>query len=598
MSKVKILDSLTANQIAAGEVVERPVSVVKELVENAIDAGSTRIKINLIQGGLKQIKISDNGYGMTYEDLNIAIKRHATSKIEKVEDLDKLITLGFRGEALPSIAAVSKMSIASRFFESTEGYEIEIVDGEVIKGFEIGCPVGTVVRVDDLFYNTPARKKFLKSSSTELGHITDMIGRLAMSRPEIAFELANDGRSLLSTPGNGELAQAIFSVYGRNVVGNMIEVSSGEDEFFGFISVPQMTRSSRHYYNFYINGRLVKSSEIANIIEEVYYTRVPAKRYPIIVLHFKLPADFFDVNVHPTKLEVKFRDGLPIKDLLSKTLNMALSKSTDVIPTISQNKAPETAQDNTPDKMYVVKQERVLLKESKNESKNDLSSLFQENTVFHVAHEKVDNDRSLEYEEKQKISIFSSLRPMGQLDGTFIIANGASGLYVIDQHAAHERVRYEKVKKLYQEQASATSYLAIPLTIELTNQQALWVVDNIVSLSDIGFVLEHFGANTFLLRGIPHWNIDGNSEELLLLIVEKIGREGKEFNITDAIEEQIHSIACKSSVKANRYLTDADINYLLKELDECENPYTCPHGRPVMISLTVSEIRKRFLRNE
>ncbi|MEL7566466.1 MAG: DNA mismatch repair endonuclease MutL [Dehalobacterium sp.] len=627
MERINILDPLTANQIAAGEVVERPVSVVKELVENSIDAGSTRIQITLLEGGIKRIAVLDNGWGISYEDLSVAIKRHATSKLKTVQDLASLKTLGFRGEALPSMAAVSKMTITSRTKDSPVGYSLQVNGGEKGNVIEVGSPIGTKITIDDLFYNTPARKKFLKSPSAELAVISDLVGRIAMSRPEIAFELIHEKKTVLKTPGNNKLTQVIFSVYGSEVARNMKMVK--HDSFptiEGYVSVPLITRSSRHYYNFFLNGRLVKSQELTEAMEEAYHTRIPLKRYPIAVLFINISPDLFDVNVHPAKLEVKFKDVFPIKEALVESIKSTLNNPFASIPKIRKERfkqeptlsqqvvfdSPkfEPYKDSNKDSNIATNEdtnaydtqdiqdsiavsndsndkEEKIVRELSRENEDQKDKQFTQN---------ISDNQTNRYNPVEQNAFFSSLKVLGQIGGTYIIASGNDGLYIIDQHAAHERIRYEKIIQCFREQPSASSHLSIPVTIELTSEQTLWLIDNIVQLADLGFILEHFGNNTFLLRGVPKWHLEGNSQELLLDILEKLG-SGCVTSLREVIsEEKLFSLACKSAVKANKFLTDEDINFLLQQLDLAENPYTCPHGRPVIITITHEEIKKRFLR--
>lgn len=598
MGNISILDPLTANQIAAGEVVERPVSVIKELVENSVDAGSTRIKINLWEGGTKRIQVLDNGWGIPAEQLALSVERHATSKIKTVEDLNSLTTLGFRGEALPSIAAVSKMIVSSRTADSSAGFALQVTGGNKGDLVEIGCPVGTEITVDDLFFNTPARKKFLKSPSTELGAISDLVGRIAMSQPDIAFELMHEKKILLRTPGNGNLAQVIFSVYGNEIARNMKQVQHDLYPFIrGFVSIPQLTRSSRHHYNFFLNGRVVKSQELSEALEEAYYTRIPAKRYPIGIIHLELSPDLFDVNVHPAKLEVKFRDIYPIKEALIKAVEKTLEHPITSIPQMQKrttNQEPEAVQ------------QEVFRPETFDRKVIPIKVPPMNEAATGYALPKADEDRQMvnpvrpssepSEDEEESQPFFSLLKVLGQIAGTYIIASGSEGLYIIDQHAAHERIRYEKIEKCFREQPSASNLLSVPITIELTAQQTLWLVDHILTLADLGFILEHFGDNTFLLRGVPRWHLEGDSQELLLDILEKLGSGSRDSMKEIISEEKLFSLACKSAVKGNSFLTDTDIHFLLHQLDLAKNPFTCPHGRPVIIALTHEEIKRKFLR--
>lgn len=606
MGNINILDPLTANQIAAGEVVERPVSVVKELIENSIDAGSTRIKITLVEGGIKRIQVLDNGAGMNPEDLVMAVERHATSKIRNVLDLESLMTLGFRGEALPSIAAVSKMTISSRKGDSPLGYSLEINGGEKGKVKEIGRAIGTEITIDNLFFNTPARKKFLKPARTELAAVCDMVERIAMSHPDIAFEVIQDKKNLFKTPGNNNLTQVIYSVYGGEVAKNMKRVQHDNPFIKGYVTIPRITRSSRHYYNFFLNGRLVKSQELSEAVEEAYHTRIPFKRYPIVVLYFNLSPDFFDVNVHPAKLEVKFKDVFLVKDALIDAIKSTLDDPIVSIPQIKQKQ--QIPQEIKPVQQQVFENVKFEPSKSENNKRDFSANIYTEenSNVIYFSEKKEDipapdlksKDHITEYKNKKSAqsAFFSSLKVMGQLGGSYIIASGTEGLYIVDQHAAHERIRYEKIEESFRKQSSASSLLSVPITIELTSEQGLWLINNIVKLADLGFILEHFGNNTFLLRGVPSWHYEGNSQELLLDILEKLGNSPQSSVKEIISEEKLFSLACKSAVKANRFLTEEDISFLFEELDFLKNPYTCPHGRPIIINITYEEIKKRFLR--
>ena len=659
MSMIKILDPFTANQIAAGEVVERPVSVVKELVENAIDAGASRVSLTLLEGGLKRIQVLDNGGGMTAADLVMAPRRHATSKIVCADDLNHLHTLGFRGEALPSIAAVSRMTIRSRTAEIPNGWQVAMTMGEPGQPEEVGCAVGTMVTVDELFFNTPARKKFLKSPSTELALITEMIGRMAMSRPEVAFELTEGGRSLIKSPGNGDAAQAVFAVYGGEIARQMTPIAlAGEIAIHGLASRPELTRSSRHYYNFFINGRLVHSSELSAVMDAAYYTRIPGKRFPLAVVHFNLPPDSFDVNVHPAKMAVKFHRPQIVQEAFAQCLEQVFLRSSRSIPGMTvpnpaaqlrpapepddekqiSERSPQLQDEPQLNEPRIQVQDGPQIDQRRAETQIDEPGSPQRDEPL-IQAEIAEPDQAIpapvpvdqtvafqvrspgqpylreDHSRQEKISffsasaspaaapvqpeaapLFSAFRVIGQMEGSYILAEGPEGLYLIDQHAAHERIRYEKISRIFADQPAAYEFLAVPQTLELTAQQAIWLVDHILALGELGFILEHFGENTFLLRGVPRWNQGGNSAELLLTIVDKLGSETGPFDLKQWAEEEIFSMACKSAVKANRFLTSGDIGFLMQRLEETANPYSCPHGRPVMIKLTREEIKRRFLR--
>jgi len=646
MSSIKILDTLTANQIAAGEVVERPSSVVKELLENAIDAGAGRIGVQLRSGGLQSIQVVDNGRGMLPADLVLAPLRHATSKISSADDLSRLHTLGFRGEALPSIAAVSRLTIRTRTAADPIGWQIRVAGGHLLPAEETGSPVGTLVLVEDLFFNTPARKKFLRSAAAELAQISDLMARMALSRPDIAFELREEERTLLKTPGQGDLSQAVYAVYSGQVARQMAAVDrEGEIAVHGLVSRPELTRSSRQYYSFFINQRLVRSSELAAVLEDAYQTRIPARRYPLAVVHFTMAPDQFDVNVHPAKMEVKFHQPLQVRESFAQALQ-DLFQPAVAIPSFFPRQAAtgpgqktagpppdlipswpvpgvKTAlgdpinalSENQPDERVppITAASEGLIPLSPGEEVFSPVALGRETPAapeimtLTVAAENGTADQNsgsadfcqerMDFMAAEGSSRFSAFRIIGQLSGTYILAEGPEGLYIIDQHAAHERIRYEAISRSFADQPSAHELLAVPQTLELTAQQTIWLVEHILDLADLGFILEHFGDNTFLLRGTPLWNQGGNSGELLLTILDELATERGSFDRQRWAAEKLFSLACKSAVKGNSHLPAGEMSHLLQQLEASGNPYTCPHGRPVLIKLSREEIRKRFLRS-
>lgn len=629
-SKIMILDKHTANQIAAGEVVERPSSVVKELVENAIDAGAKQIDINIFGYGLEKIQVADNGCGMIPDDLVKSVHRHATSKLQKVEDLSRLYTLGFRGEALAAIAAVSKLSIASKVPGAITGYVINVESGKISLPQEKGMPDGTVVTVEKLFYNTPARKKFLKSPSWEMGQISDIVSRLALSQPKIAFNLKNSSRTIFSTNGSGDVNQAIMAIFGKNALQGMVSVDWARQLLiYGMTSLPEMTRANRHQYNFFVNNRWVKSKELAQTVDEAYHTLLPAHRYPIFALFLQMAPDMIDINVHPAKTEIKLREAQVIKENLYAALQEALQKKEKVIPRLGQSLSAggraalgnseaviledKSIKDNFNNQRFSSENKKSTIStpasrlhdvpsgrvgEALN-SANDPSGMknfVQTKLTDFQNQEKNKPAVNIDNAEKQDVLIFSSLRPLGQIGGTYILAAGEGGLYIIDQHAAHERIQYERIRKKASAAPPHSSLLAVPQTLELTHQEGLWLTDAIIDLHDMGFLLEHFGDNTFIMRGVPFWYQGTAPQELIFQVLQLFSSERSTFKPHSLREEDLFIIACKSAVKANRYLTAADITAIFRQLDACENSSTCPHGRPLVIKLTLDEIRRRFLR--
>jgi DNA mismatch repair protein MutL len=645
-NRIKVLDPITANQIAAGEVVERPASVVKELVENAVDAGASKIEVEVIAAGVELIRVTDNGCGMQREDAVLAFQRHATSKISSSSDLGEISTLGFRGEALPSIASVSNMETITREANCLEGTRLLIIGGKIDQVQDAGCPVGTTFVVRDLFFNTPARRKFLKSDATELGQISDVLNRLAMAYPKISFKLINQGRVLLYTSGNGSLLETVSQVYGRELARDMLPISvEGELALGGLLSKPQHTRSTRAQQTFFINGRYIRSKALTEAVAEGYHTLIPSNRYPIVVLNLQLQPNMVDVNVHPTKLEVRFskeaslgfvadaiRDaltsnlliqGLENKSVPSLAEPTPLSYQPDtkdlplftgeetyiqsslkavsilqpftnagqVVPSVETRAAicPDTTF-TKPDANKVV----LLQSEQQKDAKEPKSMFVDISTPSHVTQaapaEVIYEAQGVE----ASLSKLPDLEPLGQIDLTYIVAKGLEGLYIIDQHAAHERLNYEELWSKAASGQIESQLLLDPITLELTNQEMELLVENIFQFSDLGLLLEHFGGNTFLLRGHPT-DID-NPQELIRDLLELFTQGEKKIEARKLREEIIYMLACKSSITANKRLSTSEMEHLLWRLGQAENPFSCPHGRPTIIAISVAELAKRFQR--
>lgn len=616
MPKIHLLDTLTANQIAAGEVVERPASVVKELVENSIDAGATRIFVKVLDANGEHIQVADNGMGMVPEDMVRAIKRHATSKIRQVEDLDTLSSLGFRGEALPSIASVSRMKISSATAQAISGYRISVLDGKASIPEECAMAAGTIVEVEDLFYNTPARRKFLRSPAYELGQISELMTKLALSHPQIAFTLELDGRTALATNGNGKVESVMLAVYGRQTLSQMVGVNWIENMLiYGMASLPVLNRANRSQYNFFVNGRWVRSKELSLAVDEAYATLLPKQRYPLVCLYLSVPPATLDVNVHPGKLEIKLKEAPLVQESLKAALAAALQNRSRLTPSFGSGasnqplgggdggafRLGETSKHKKANK-EAAKESAFLGGRSESRKPGGLyQALYAEKTDFSSpakTNEPLPRPAAtppLPPQAPESPFRYTSLRPMGQLDSTYIIAEGEDGLYLIDQHAAHERILYEDFKKKSQAERAASQPLAVPVTLELSHQESALLVEAVLALHDLGFVLEHFGDNTFILRAVPAWYQGTTPEDLIFDVLNQTERKG---GATVALprEEELFLRACKSAVKAYQALTEADIANLLARLDACENPSTCPHGRPVAVKISLAEIRRKFLR--
>jgi DNA mismatch repair protein MutL len=644
-NRIKVLDPITANQIAAGEVVERPASVVKELVENAVDAGASKIEVEVIAAGVELIRVTDNGCGMQREDAVLAFQRHATSKISSSSDLGEISTLGFRGEALPSIASVSNMETITREANCLEGTRLLISGGKIDQVQDAGCPVGTTFVVRDLFFNTPARRKFLKSDATELGQISDVLNRLAMAYPKISFKLINQGRVLLYTSGNGSLLETVSQVYGRELARDMVPISvEGELALGGLLSKPQHTRSTRAQQTFFINGRYIRSKALTEAVAEGYHTLIPSNRYPIVVLNLQLQPNMVDVNVHPTKLEVRFskeaslgfvadaiRDALRSNLLIQGLENKSVPSLAEPTPLSYQPytkdlplftgeetyiqsslKAVSILQPFTNAGQVVPSEEtraaicpdttftkpdanKVVLLQSEQQKDAKEPTMFVDiSTPSHVTQAA---PAEVIYEAqgvKASLSKLPDLEPLGQIDLTYIVAKGLEGLYIIDQHAAHERLNYEELWSKAASGQIESQLLLDPITLELTNQEMELLVENIFQFSDLGLLLEHFGGNTFLLRGHPT-DID-NPQELIRDLLELFTQGEKKIEARKLREEIIYMLACKSSITANKRLSTSEMEHLLWRLGQAENPFSCPHGRPTIIAISVAELAKRFQR--
>lgn len=617
--KIHILDALTANQIAAGEVVENPGSVVKELVENSIDAGANRISVKVLDSQAESIQVSDNGRGMSPEDLSRAILRHATSKIKRVEDLSLLGTLGFRGEALPSIASVSDLSLSSCQKGENTGYRIEVKAGKACVPQEIAHPEGTTVTVENLFYNTPARKKFLKSPQRELSNLGEIMNKMALSHPEIAFSLTVNGKKQLNTSGSGNLSQAVMSVYGQDTLRKLVKVDWLENMLiYGMVSLPELSRANRSQYNFFVNNRWVRCKELAEAVDEVYHTLLPKNRYPLVILYLSLAPSLMDVNVHPAKLEVKFKDGQTIQKCLTGAIIKALSEKETIYAQLAKNEPkspPLGGKDNfrleqtatkkaSQDKEYRIKDSAPgsLIQSFYRKPKENILGEVRKAVSYEkpaypglTFNDKPAPEEPGQKEEQAPEFLFASLRVMGQLSASFILAEGEEGLYIIDQHAAHERIQYERMKIKAEAQEALAQELAIPLTLELSPDEKGLLMEAILEFDNLGFKVEHFGDNSFILRSVPAW-YEGSAPESLFyeLLAMSERKKGKELKLPR--HEELFLRACKSAVKANRYLTESDINKLLSDLDKCQNPSTCPHGRPTAVKITIEEIRRKFLR--
>ena len=592
MSKIHIMDEVLANKIAAGEVVEKCMNVVKELVENSIDAEATEISIRLIDSGVKEIEVSDNGIGMDEEDAKMAFQRHATSKLKKLDDLFNIESLGFRGEALPSIASVSNIRLKTS--NQKIGTEITMSGGKDMKVTRSDLQQGTTITVTDLFYNTPVRLKYLKNLYTELSYIVDYVNKMALSYPNIKFTLTNNDKVLLQTDGNGDQLKVIYEIYGMDITKKMIPVSNENDDYYihGFISYPEVTKGTRNSITTLVNGRVIKNNELNKTMIDCYHTYIHKDRYPVMILNIEVDPILVDINIHPTKMDIKFSKMDALKDLLIKTITEKLEELT-LIPEVSVRDSYSVSE--------VHKQ--ISQKEEKNEEdktkyeeiKLDFEVQEEKKKLKKKETEKLKEELPFETEEEdEKVARINKMHPIGVVALTYIVAENEEGMYLIDQHAAAERINYEKVLKEMKEKKPSIDLL-IPIKIELRKDEFILAKERLHVLEEYGFVFDEFGFNTILVRSHPSWIPEDRSEDIIRKLVDLI-IDKKEFDFDQFIWRMAATTACRMSVMAGDYISKEDQEWILENIRYCENPFTCPHGRPTIITYTKYELEKLFKR--
>ncbi|WP_428908587.1 DNA mismatch repair endonuclease MutL [Niallia sp. Krafla_26] len=642
MGKIIQLDDLLSNKIAAGEVVERPASVVKELVENSIDAGATNIDIEVEEAGLAKIRICDNGEGMEESDVPRAFQRHATSKIKDEHDLFRIRTLGFRGEALPSIASVSKLELITSTGDA--GTRIVMDGGKMMALEKAASRKGTDIIINDLFYNTPARLKYMKTIHTELGNITDVTNRLALAHPEISFRLFHNERKLLHTNGNGDIRQVLAAIYGLNTVKKMIPIQASTLDFklSGFLALPELTRASRNYISTMINGRFIKNYPLVKAIQEGYHTLLPIGRYPIAILNIEMDPILVDVNVHPSKLEVRISKEQELNELVSSTIKLAFKKQELIPEGIVKVKGNKEQSEQTTLKLDHIPSEPIKFKTNNNQSSSSSVLYPTEKEEYHPPHGKHDfggetllrkaemvkeigtrelvlddlhsQNQNMGVQEKEKFieqndspvpsedSVQQEqaprvppLYPIGQMHGTYIFAQNERGLYIIDQHAAQERIKYEFYREKVGEVASELQELLVPITFEYSSDEYIKIEEYRSELEKVGVFLEPFGLNSYIVKSHPQWLPEGEEKEIIEEMIEQL-LSMKKVDIKKLREEAAIMMSCKGSIKANRHLRNDEIQALLDELRLTSDPFTCPHGRPIIIHTSVYELEKMFKR--
>ena len=584
MSKIQVMNEDLANKIAAGEVVEKTMNVVKELVENSIDAKSTMIKVELIDSGVKEIKVIDDGIGMDKDDAVLAFSRHATSKLKSLDDLFNINSLGFRGEALPSIASVSNVTLKTS--DGKTGTMVELVGGVIKEVKSCDLKQGTTIIVKDLFYNTPVRLKYLKSLYTELANISDYLNKMALSYPNIKFILINNSKELLNTSGSGDLLKTILNIYGLIVANKMmfIENMNNDYKISGYISYPELTKSNRGSITLLVNNRVVRNNEIIKAILEAYHTYIPKDRYPYIVLNIEVDPFLVDVNVHPTKMEVKFSKQDSLLNLIMETISNKLSKKTLIPKVINENVEDNYYQDDLNINNDLFRSPEIV-KEDKKEN-NKLEELTFD---FSVQEEKEN------YEEFPEDSRIKDMYPIGIVHGTYIICENPDGMFIIDQHAAAERINYEKYYHALSTHSKNTIDVLVPYKIELPANEYLILSKNFSILDRLGFKYEEFGTNTLIIRTHPTWIPKYAPLEAIKKIIDIIIMNEDFYE--DKFNEKVSiTLACKMSIKAGDVITMPDMTYLINELRHTKNPFTCPHGRPTIIAYTKYDLEKLFKR--
>ena len=593
MGKIEIMSENLANKIAAGEVVERCMNVVKELVENSIDAKSTEIKITLVDSGVKEITVTDNGIGMDKSDAQLAFSRHATSKVKSLEDLFYINSLGFRGEALPSIAAVSLVDLKTS--NGTVGTHVVIDGGELKKVETSDLKKGTKITVKNLFYNTPVRLKYLRNLYTELASITEYVDKMALSFPNIRFTLINNEKTLLNTDGSNSLLKVIGNVYGMDIAKKMIEVdSSNEDyELKGYISYPECAKSSKSNINILVNGRTIKNNEINKTILESYHSYIPDGKVPIIVLNINVDPILIDVNVHPTKMDIKFSKMDTLKDLLSKTIKEKLEKI-NLIPEAKPVNYVEHY-DYIYNNTFDDNNSKVIeINENENKVIEELSLNFDDDDKLEVNEEKIEYKNEDNNSDEDKLRI-KKMYPIGAIDATYIVAENEDGMYLIDQHAAAERINYEKFLDKLSHHDNETIDLLVPIKIELTKKDFIILKEHFDILTNMGFVVEEFGINTIVIRTHPYWLPKDRADDCIRKMIDIITTE-EDFNSEKFIDRVAAGVACKASVRAHEVISLTDMEDLLERLRHVKNPFTCAHGRPTIISYSYYELEKMFKR--
>lgn len=631
MGIIKELDQGTINQIAAGEVVERPSSIVKELLENSIDAGATRISVEIEEGGTKSIRITDNGKGINKEDIRIAFLRHTTSKIKTAMDLLTVSSLGFRGEALSSIAAVCQVELLTRTADAMEGIRYRIEGGKEVGFEEIGIPVGTTFIVNNIFFNTPARRKFLRTAQTEAGYVSDIIEKIALSHPEIAISFKSNGKVKIHTSGNGNLKDVIYSIYGREITENILEINEENDfmKISGYIGKAVISKGNRTFENYFINGRYIKSNIISKAIEDGYKFILMQHKYPFTVIDFTIKPEYLDVNVHPSKMELRFRKSESIYPMISECINDALIEKPNIIDVTFEKNVEKTEQIKYVPEPFENKRQDIVNSINNNLSNDNSSNVkydfynfgegpkelnmtpsefgnntLQEDVNYNATANSINNitnNKMVQRELTEEYDNFLSevAKPkhkiIGQVFDTYWIVEYNDKMYIIDQHAAHEKVMFESLMNKLENKEISSQMINPPIILSLSMSESQLLEKYLENFKNIGFQIEPFGGQDYAVRAVPSDLYTLDSEDVLMGIVDNLSNETGKM-VPDIINEKIASMSCKAAVKGNSKLSYEEADKLIEQLLQLDNPYNCPHGRPTIISMSKYELEKKFKR--
>lgn len=649
MSKIQVLDPVTIDKIAAGEVVERPASIVKELAENAIDAGATAITVEIEEGGISYIRIADNGCGIEREEVPSAFLRHSTSKIRTVDDLIHIHSLGFRGEALSSIAAVSQVELITKTAEETFGTRYRIAGGKEEGLEETGAKDGTTFVIRQLFYNTPARRKFLKTPMTEASHVSELMTRMALSHPEISFQFINNGQSRIHTSGNGSLKDVIYHIYGREIAMNLIEIQTeaGDVKISGFLGKPVISRGNRNFENYFINGRYVKNQIVSKAIEDAYKDFTMQHKYPFVALQITMPGEEVDVNVHPAKLEIRFQNQQAVYNAVYEAVDRGLRKE-ELIPQVKLEEPKEIPRADVPSPAPApmpkkeTKPPQAPAKEERNldyfmqkmkervaayHNRESSAEVAAKDQIFRPLHQadrireaavyanlssvgekakkRVEN-KTGEQEPPRQMDLFeekfldreirAEYHLIGQVFDTYWLVEFQDNLYIIDQHAAHERVLYERTLKSMKTREYTSQMISPPVILDLGMQEAALLREYMDRFLRIGFEIEEFGQDSFAVRAVPDNLFSLAKKDLLLQMIDSLSDEVSRKLSPELIDEKVASMSCKAAVKGKMKLSAAEADALIGELLTLDNPYHCPHGRPTIIAMSRRELEKKFKR--